>query len=439
MQVMNQPKEFILRAERLFASKTGELLKDGSVVVSGNRIVESGLWDKISAKYQGVPVQSFPGCTMFPGLIDTHVHLTFSASQAPFKQIQEDTDFEMQLRGVANARSALEAGITTIRDLGSRNSTIFELKRAIEKGHIRGPSVLGSGRPITSIGGHLHFLGGARKGVKAVTELAEELVEEGADVIKVMATGGNMTAGSDPLKAQFSLDELKAIVAVANAAKIPVTVHARGIEGIRISVLAGVHGVEHARMESAPGVWGFDTELAKMMADRGVVTAPTLAASFRALQAREAGHEVGVRTGAVPIADRLKNAARLRESGIDVVVGTDAGAALARFEEAVDIEMELLVKAGWSPSEALQAATIGAARALRLGDSIGALDQGYRADILLVRGDPTRNISDIRQVEAVFKDGCLAVRQGSILDERRQHPWPLDEIEQRPSLFAALN
>lgn len=433
---MTSKERFVLRAERLFDAKSAQVVQDGGIAVEGDRIVDVGPADAVIGRNGGVPIRTFAGCTMLPGIVDTHVHLTFSAMLAPFQQIQQDSDFEMQLRGVENARAALQAGVTTLRDLGSRNSTIFPLKKAVADGLVPGPRVLASGRPITSVGGHLHFLGGARSGVAEVRALAEELVSEGADVIKVMATGGNMTAESDPLKAQFSLEELTAIVEVANAANIPVTVHARGIEGIRLSVMAGVQSVEHARMEAAPGTWGFDEDLARLMAERGVTAAPTLAASFRSLQFKEAGVAVGVRAGAVPISDRLKNAWRLRESGVPIVVGTDAGAALARFEEAVDVEMELLVKAGWTPAEALMAGTSMAAKAVRLDDRIGSLEAGKLADVILVRGDPTRDISEIRQVEAVFVSGELAVSDGCILTDRRPHPWPLEEIATRPSLMA---
>jgi imidazolonepropionase-like amidohydrolase len=428
----------IIIADRLFDG-TDRVAEKSYVAIENARIHDIGPFEVLSARIpDSVPREDFPGCTILPGLIDTHVHLTFSASAAPLAQIESDSDFALLLRGAQNARSALQAGVTTIRDLGSRNQVMYELRNAITKGIVPGPRVLCSGRPITCSCGHLHFLGGVAEGVKAVTKLACEIVEEGADVLKIIATGGNMTASSDPLQAQFSPEELRAMVHVAKDAGIPVTVHARGVVGIRASIAAGVDGVEHARMEVAPGEWRFDDDLAREMADRGVVAAATLAASFRAMQCQARGGKVGVRAGAIPIEVRQQNARCLRDAGVPVVTGTDAGAALARFEEAINLELELLVGAGWTPVEALQAATLGAARALRLGQEVGSLQAGKLADVVVVRGDPTRNISDARQVERVYQAGRVVVGGGHAIIDTRPHPWPLDEIVERPSLLEAL-
>jgi imidazolonepropionase-like amidohydrolase len=336
---------------------------------------------------------------------------------------------------VANAREALQAGVTTVRDLGSRGRVTGELREAIAAGIVPGPRLLVCGRPITCPGGHCHFLGGVAQGVGAVSRLATELIAEGVDALKIMGTGGNMTQGSDPLRAQFSVAELRAVVEAANAAGRRVTVHARGVVGMRAAAEAGVHGIEHARMEIAPGQWGFDEELARAMAERGITAAPTLAASYRAFQGKAAGSRVGLRDGAVPIPVRQENARRLRESGVRVVVGTDAGASLARFDEAVHVELELLVGAGWSPLEAIEAGTFGAASAIGLEKEIGSIEPDKWADLVVVRGDPTRHISDVRHVERVFQRGRLVATGGKLTSDARPVPWPLEEIAERRSLW----
>jgi imidazolonepropionase-like amidohydrolase len=339
-------------------------LERAFVVIEGERIVALGpAEDGERHLPRAARRLEYPGCTITPGLVDSHVHLTFSAGPIPLRQLQGDTDTRLALTGLANARAALLAGVTTVRDLGSRGQITLDLRDAISSGAVPGPRILACGRPITSPGGHCHFLGGVARGVEAVSRLAAELIAQGADAIKVMGTGGNMTEGSDPLQAQFSVAELREIVRVARAAHLRVTVHARGVEGMRRAVDAGVDGIEHARMEVAPGQWGFDAKLARAMADQGITAAPTLAASFRASQAKAAGAKVGLREGMVPIPVRQQNAWRLREEGVKVVVGTDAGAALARFDEAVHVELELLVGAGWTPLEAIEAGTRGAATA----------------------------------------------------------------------------
>ncbi|MGE3149803.1 MAG: amidohydrolase family protein [Pseudorhodoplanes sp.] len=422
----------LLFADRVYPGVGTDVIKDGFVAIKNGRVEAVGPAAK-NPYPPATPSRRFPGCTIIPGLIDSHVHLTFSAGEAPLKEIQSDNDLVLMMRGAANARMALEAGVTTIRDLGSRGRTLLDLRDSVAKGIVPGPRILASGRPITCPGGHLHFLGGVAQGVDGVKRLTTELIEEGVDVIKVIATGGNMTHGSDPLRAQFTVEEIRAIVDLANQAGLKVTVHARGVEGIKVSVDAGVHGVEHSRMEVAPGEWGFNEELARDMARRKVAAAPTFAASFRAFQYKSAG----LRAGAIPIPIRQKNAARLRECGVRVVAGTDAGASLCRFDEAIHLEMEILVGAGWTPIEALEAATRGSAEAIGREDSVGTLEPGKLADIVVVHGDPTKNISDARQIAHVFQDGREVVDQGEVITDARPYPWPAEEIAQR-SLFKHL-
>jgi imidazolonepropionase-like amidohydrolase len=428
----------LLVVDRLIDGTGRAPVERAFVAIEGERIVAAGPVGERDRRLPHATRLDYPGCTLLPGLVDSHVHLTFSAGAVPLKQLQADSDMRLALTGMANARAALQAGVTTVRDLGSRGRISLELRDAIAAGVVPGPRVLACGRPITSPRGHCHFLGGVARGVDAVSRLAAELLEEGADAIKVMGTGGNMTEGSDPLEAQFSVAELREIVKVAGDAGRRVTVHARGVDGMRRAVEAGVQGIEHARMEVAPGQWGFDDEVARAMADQGITAAPTLAASFRASQAKAAGAKVGLREGMVPIPVRQQNARRLRERGVRVVVGTDAGAALARFDEAAHLEMELLVGAGWSPLDAIEAGTRGAAAAIGLLEEIGTIEPGKIADLVVVRGDPSRNISDIRHVEHIFQRGREVASGGGVLADRRPRPWPAGEIAERRSLWAHL-
>ena len=426
-------------ADRLVDGTGRPALQRGFVVIQGERIVAVG---SVGEDERDLPAAGrrldYPGCTVVPGLVDSHVHLTFSAGPVPLEQLQGDSDTRLALRGIANARAALQAGVTTVRDLGSRGRATLDLRDAIAAGVVPGPRVLACGRPITSPGGHCHFLGGVAQSLEGVSRLAADLIEQGVDAVKVMATGGNMTQGSDPLRAQFSVDELREVVRIARAAGRRVTVHARGVDGMRRAVAAGVDGIEHARMEVAPGQWGFDDGLARAMAEQGITAAPTLAASFRASQAKAAGLKVGLREGMVPIPVRPQNAWRLRECGVKIVVGTDAGAAFAQFDEAVHLELELLVGAGWTPLEAIEAGTRAAARAIGVEQDVGTIEPGKMADLVVVRGDPTRNIGDIRHVEHVHQRGRVVASGGQLTDDRRPLPWPLGEIAERRSLWDRL-
>ncbi|MGH7263799.1 MAG: amidohydrolase family protein [Candidatus Rokuibacteriota bacterium] len=417
----------LLLADRVIDGTGRPPIEPGFVAIEGDRVAAVGAPAALPARLRPATERlDFAGCTILPGLVDSHVHLTFSAGAFPFRDLQSDTDGRLLLRAAANAREALQAGVTTVRDLGGRDRTALELRDAINERILPGPRVLAAGRPITCPGGHCHFLGGVARGVGAVTALARQLVGEGVDVLKVMATGGNMTETSDPLTPQFSSDELQAIVEVAENAGLRVTAHARGVAGIHAAVLAGVHGIEHCRMEVAPGRWAFDEGLARRMADRGVFVAPTLAASFRAFQRQAAGGAVGLRPGAIPFSIRQQNARRLRAAGVRVVVGTDAGAALARFEEAVHVELESLVGAGWTPVEAIEAGTRAAATAIGLADRLGSLAPGLLADVAVVRGNPAESISAVRQVERVYQNGCLVAVRGQLVQDARPTPYPPD-------------
>ena len=421
----------LISADRLIDGTGREPLARGAVAMQGDRIVAVGEIADLTTRFPGATRVDYPGATLMPGMVDSHVHVTFSASAVPFEDIQNDGDVTIGLRGAINARDALLAGVTLLRDLGGRQRTTIELRNAITAGAIPGPRLMVCGRPVTIPNGHCHFLGGVAQGVAEVTRLTVELVEQGADVIKVMATGGNMTVTSDPLKAQFTREEMTAIVGVAKQAGLRVTAHARGVDGIRVAAEANAHGIEHCRMEVGTGEWQFDHELARQLADKGIFAAPTLAASYRAFQRQAAGGKVGIRAGAIPFPTRQKNAAMLREAGIRVVVGTDAGASLCRFDEAVHVEMEALVGAGWTPVEAIHAGTLGSATAGGVEKDLGSLETGKLADVVVVRGNPGRSISDVRQVEAVFLGGRRVVSRGNATLDARPTPWPDSAIALR--------
>ncbi|MBW3634223.1 MAG: amidohydrolase family protein [Chloroflexi bacterium] len=426
------PAPFVIAAERVVTGAGGVVHPAAAVVIGEGRILAVGPVSQVLASVgEGTPWIDLPGCTILPGLIDSHVHLTFSAGPFIARDLLADDQTALLLRGVVNARQALMAGVTTVRDLGSSGDVALRLRDAVARGLVPGPRILASGRPITIPDGHLHYLGGVANGMVEILALTEELIGQGVDVVKIIATGGNSTPTSDPLEPAFTLEEVRAIVDAAHRAGLPVTAHARGVKGIALLAESGIDQIEHCRMEVAPGTWRFDEALARRLAESGVSAAPTLAASFRALQRQAAGDEVGVRAGAIPIPIRQENARLLREAGVRVVVGTDAGACLARFDEAVHLELELLVEAGWSPVEAIEAGTLGAASAIRRADELGSIEAGKLADVLVVRGDPTVDISSVREVEQVYLGGRPVMLNGNLSCDRRPTPWPWPRSEIR--------
>lgn len=416
---MVRAQRILLSADRVFDGRIGTAQAGRVVAIEAGRIAAMGARDDFGTFVEGTVEHDFPGCTLVPGLVDTHVHLTFSASAYPFRDLQADSDGQLVARGIRSARALLQAGVTTVRDLGCRNRTALDVRDAIAAGIVPGPRVLAAGRPITAEGGHLHFLGGGVRGEDAARAFTRALIDEGADAIKVIATGGNMTVGSDPLTPAFTFAEAQAIVDEAHAAHRRVAAHARSVAGIRQMVDVGVDSVEHCRMEVALGQWGFDEAVARKMAAASIRAVPTMAASHRAFQFRASGGDIGLQPIAIDSATRQKNAAKLRACGVPVVIGTDAGAALAAFDEATHLEAELLVGAGWTPAEALNAATLAAAEALGLDSEVGSLESGKLADIAVVLGDPTQDITQLRRIYAVYQHGIPTVLEGQVRTDAR--------------------
>ncbi|KAH9234508.1 hypothetical protein K456DRAFT_1948246 [Colletotrichum gloeosporioides 23] len=216
----------IIRSSRLLRQSFAELIDDGAVVINGNQIEDVGSWDSIKAKWQDLPVTNLGDATLMPGLFDCHELL-------PLMQ--------------RNAAKLLDAGVTTARDLGARGMTAIAIREMIKDGTTPGPRLQCANAPLTVAGGHAHSMGGVCEGIAGVRAEVRKRVAEGADVIKVMATGGFMTAGSHPSKARFSQAEMDAIADEAKKAGLPVTTHATGTEGIERAANARFNSIEHCQ------------------------------------------------------------------------------------------------------------------------------------------------------------------------------------------------
>jgi imidazolonepropionase-like amidohydrolase len=363
--------------------------------------------------------------TVLPGLIDCHVHLVFSAGDNPLRDLGLEDDHRLLLRGTAAARQALAAGITTVRDLGGRGEVTFRLRDAIEDGLIRGPRILAAGSPITITGGHCHFLGLEADDEATVRAAARRQLKAGATCLKIMATGGRMTPGSNVGRAQFSVAELGAAVDEARRGNVPIAAHAIGTEGIRNAVQAGVNTIEHCSwLAKRPSV-EFDESAAARMAEQNTVAVPTMDTIVGPMKAAAGNLSPGLKEHISLRPEITACLRRMRQLGVPIVTGTDAGVGWTPFDS-LALEIELLVtEVGLSGLEAIHAATGAAARAIGLEDTVGTVAVGREADLIVLDRDPSADVGALREVQLVIQAGTVVAKDCQVLDlTHRPSPMP---------------
>jgi imidazolonepropionase-like amidohydrolase len=343
------------------------------------------------------------GLTLLPGLINCHVHLCFGGDADPGATMLKESYAATVINAVLRARQTVEAGVTTVRDLGGRDYAELSVRDAVRQGRIPGPRVLCAGRGICITGGHgWQLIGREADGPDEVRKAVREQLRAGADVIKIFATGGVMTPGVDPNSAQLTLDEVRAAIEEARKAGRRTAAHAQGSDGIANCLEGGITTIEH-------GI--FLTEaLCRRMARDGVALVPTLIAPHAIV-------EGGVAAGIPEFAVRKSLAVRERHSesfqmalrlGVPIAAGTDAGTPLNPHGSLVP-ELELMVKGGLSPLAAIESATATAARVLGLEHETGRIAPGLAADLLAVAGNPADRIQALDDVRLVIAAGRIVV------------------------------
>lgn len=395
------PAVTVIHAGHLLDVKTGRTLNDVWVVIEGDKITRAGT--------EAVPAANIielPNATLLPGLIDAHTHLTFDP-RFGYERLGISVPKEA-LIGAKNARVTLEAGFTTVRNVGARGYTDIALRDAINEGMVPGPRIVASGPALSITGGHcdenllpyeFHATSdGAADGVEAVQHKVREIIKYGADVIKVCATGGVLSKGDDPQASQYTLEELKAIVADAHRLGRKVAAHAHGAQGILWASEAGVDSVEHGSY--------IDDAAIQMMKSKGTYLVPTLYltdwmtenATKIGLPEMYAGKMRSVTTVA------RTNVKKAFDAGVKVAFGTDA----AVYPHGLNArEFAVYVKLGMTPLHAIQTATVNAADLLGWSDRIGSLEAGKFADIIAVNGDPTKDVTLLENPVFVMKGGVV--------------------------------
>jgi imidazolonepropionase-like amidohydrolase len=379
-------------ARRVLTGEKGEVVTDGCVVVDGGVIAWAGPVAQLPPEYAGEARRiDLDDATLMPGLIDSHVHLGFDGGPAPVGRMRAETDAQQLILMLRSARELLGAGVTTARDLGARSFLDVAVRDAIASGMTRGPRMVTAGRPLTPTGGHCWFMGGECDSEDEVRKMVRLHHKNRTDLIKVMSTGGFMTHGSAPWFAQFSGPQLAAAVAEAQRLGKKVAAHAHGVEGIRRALDAGVDTLEHCSFVLPDGSVTVDDELVDRIAASGTYVCPTVNVRSGEVMARQ-GKDV---KPAVSV---------LYQRGAKIIAGTDAG--IDRVPHYAYVAgLEGLVSLGLPPAEVLYTATAQAAEALGVADVTGRLKPGMAADMIVADGDPLADISVLRTLRLILRDG----------------------------------
>jgi imidazolonepropionase-like amidohydrolase len=392
----------MLMPDRVF---DGEDMHVGwSVLVDGDKIIAAGPKEQIKPRPDAT-ILKLDGCTLLPGLIEGHSHLLLHPYNETSwdDQVLKESDALRVARATVHAKNTLMAGFTTVRDLGSEGAGYSDvgLKQAIEQGIIIGPTMIVAGRAIVATGSYgpkgldheLNVMPGAEPADgNDLIRVVRDQIGKGADVVKVYADY-RWGLGDLP-QPTFSLDELKLIVETARSSGRPVVAHASTTEGMRRAALAGVETIEHGDAGNA--------EVFKLMKEKGIALCPTLAAGEAVSTYK--GWKKGIDADPERIKIKRESFKEALKSGVLICAGGDAGV----FAHGTNArELELMVEYGMNPMDVLRSATSINARVFHIDQARGKIRAGWQADILVVKGNPAKDIADVRKIEWVMKDGII--------------------------------
>lgn len=401
----------IIHAGRLIDGHSDDAQSQMSIIIDGGKI--TGVVKGYQQPQEGDTVISLKEQTVMPGLMDMHTHLQSQHSKDSYTErfFMEQADYA--LRSTVYARATLMAGFTTVRDLGDNGVNSVSLRKAIEQDWVPGPRIFTAGKSLATTGGHADPtnalrgdyrkdpgpLEGVINGADDARKAVRQRYKDGADLIKLTATGGVLSLAASGQNPQFTEEELKAIVATARDYNMTVAVHAHGTEGIRRAVLAGVDSIEH-------GTFMTD-EVIQLMKEKGTYWVPTnMAGEWVADKAKEPGYfpEV-VRPKAAAIGPVIKETfTKAYKAGVKIAFGTDSGVS-PHGQNAH--EFELMVEGGMPPMKAIQSATLEASRLLKIDQRLGTVEPRKTADLVAVNGNPLEQIKAMRDIVFVMKEGVV--------------------------------
>ena len=399
------PNHTILHGRRLIDGMSGAPIENPVILIQGSKIISVGREGEVTVpQTEDVNRLDYKDKTLLPGLIDCHVHLCMSADDNPLARIYEDSDDMLLLRAANNARIALKAGITTLRDCGGRNHVTFSIREAIEKKIIKGPRLMLSGRPLTITGGHCFFLNGEADGVDGVRKAARQLIKEGADFLKIMASGGGMTPSTISKLPYYTVEELTVAAYEAHRLGRKIAAHCHSTQSIEDVLEAGIDTIEHSSFLSPEtGQRKFEPRIAERIVASGTYVCPTISAGRKPVPPIKQTDEYKFQ---LQQNMRDSNFSRMLEMGVKLIAGTDAGVNVTTFDN-YPLCLELAVAGGMTNMQAIQSGTSLAAEALDIANVVGTIQPGKEADIIAVDGNPLEDISTLWNVAMVMKAGEL--------------------------------
>jgi imidazolonepropionase-like amidohydrolase len=401
----------IIHAGRMIDGENDAMRSEVSIVIEEGHITR--IADGYVAPEEGDTLVSLREYTVMPGLMDMHTHLMSQHSKQSYTERFFMDQAEYALRSTVHARRTLLAGFTTVRDLGDNGVNAIALRKAINEGWVVGPRIFTSAKSLATTGGHADPSNALRgdyrrdpgpvegviNGVDDARKAVRQRYKDGADLIKLTATGGILSLAASGHNPQFTDEELKAVVATAKDYNMTVAVHAHGSEGMKRAVLAGVDSIEHGTFMTG--------EVIELMVEKGTYWVPTnMAGEWVAEKAKDPDYfPAVVRAKAAAIGPAIRATFRKAQAaGVKIAFGTDSGVS-AHGDNAR--EFELMVEGGMPPMKAIQSATREAAKLLKIDDRLGMLAEKKLADVVAVEGNPLEDIRAMRQVVFVMKEGVV--------------------------------
>ena len=408
--------KLLLKAGLLIDGTGTTAVSEGAVVIDGDRISKVCKQSELlESDISGAEIIHKPNGTLMPGFIEMHSHIHCSAHTDAYTHITTESNETFLMRGTQAVRSALSSGVTTMRDLGSRNEVVFPLRKGIQDGIIPGPRFLVAGTPITTTGGHCNMFGTEANTSHEVVQAIRQQFKLGADHIKIMSTGGGFTPGTNVRAPQYSSEVLRGAVEDAERLGLKVAAHCHAAKGVVNCVKAGVHNLIHCSWlaEDPENMYDYDTDIADEMAEKGIYIDPTLALShLNRMRGR-----IPV-PGPGPASDPGRRFEILRDMwdrGVKFVTGMDSGMTNANFDDFAYIPQVMVEEMGISPIEAIICSTKTSADCLGMEAEIGTLSESKSADVLIIDGDPSVDIKLLHSVDTIVSQGKIVKKEGVLL------------------------